>query len=131
MAAQSSLNMSERKSICLSKIRIKAHYVGRCMIVRKCKIVVRFTYRNHRDEENDYTEEFVSFPDFGNYWRWQPERAKVLNGETVENARTLNVRLSLFFQDEEHTDEIGFNNVTELTNYLKKNPPMTKVIQYA
>ena len=101
------------------------------MVVRKCKIIVRFTYRNHKDKLRDYTEEFVSFPDFRNYWRWQPERAKLLDGETVENARTSNVRLSLYVQDNEHTDELPFATVSELLDYLKQNWELAKAIQYA
>lgn len=101
------------------------------MVVRKCKIIVRYTYRNHREEEKEFMEAFVSFLDFRNYWRWQPERAKAVNGETVENARTTNARLSLFFEDDEHVDEIFFHNVTEFTDYLKKNADLAKAIQYA
>lgn len=100
------------------------------MKVRECKIVVRFTYRNQRDEFKDYKEEFVSFHDFRNYWRWQPERAKALNGEQVENSRTSNVKLSLYFQDDEHTDEIYFNNIADFTGYLQANPLLAKAIQY-
>ncbi len=54
------------------------------MRVRECKIVVRYTYRNHRDEFKDYKEEFVSFLDSRNYW---PERAKAIHGEDVDNFR--------------------------------------------
>lgn len=100
------------------------------MKVRECKIVVRYTFRNHRDEFNHYKEEFVSFLDFRNYWRWQPERAKAINGEQVENTRTSNTKLSLYFQDDEHTDEIYFNKITEFTDYLKRNPLLAKAIQY-
>ncbi len=90
------------------------------MVIKPCKIIVRYTYRNHLDAKRDYTEEFVSFPDFGNYWRWQPERAKVIKGEKVKNARTTNARLSLFFQDDEHSDEIPFGNLTESQITLRR-----------
>lgn len=100
------------------------------MTVRECKIVVRYTYRNHRDEFKDYKEEFVSFLDFRNYWRWQPERAKAINGEKVENSRTSNAKLSLYFQDDEHTDEIYFSKITEFTDFLKRSPLLAKAIRY-
>jgi hypothetical protein len=100
------------------------------MNVGECKIVVRYTYRNHRDEFKDYKEEFVSFLDFRNYWRWQPERAKAINGEQIENSRTSNARLYLYVQDDEHTDEIYFNKIADFTDYLKRNPMLAKAIQY-
>lgn len=91
------------------------------MVLRKCKIVVRYTYRDHREELKDNTEQFVSFPDFRNYWRWQPERTKAINGEEVENARTTTARFSLSFQDDEHTDEINFDRFKPWRRSLKKN----------
>jgi hypothetical protein len=100
------------------------------MTIKECKIVVRYTYRNHNGQLKDYKEQFVSFHAFRNYWRWQPERAKAMNGDEVENSRTTNARLSLYFQDDEHTDEIFFDNVTEFTDYLKINPPLAQAVQY-
>lgn len=99
----------------------------------KCKIVLRYTYRNYVDELKDYQEEFITIPTFSNYLRWEPLRAMAIgygevNQDDLKKSRSTNVRLSLRF---ENGEEVFFNNATEFVDYLTKHPDLAKRLQFS
>lgn len=99
--------------------------------MKDCKIILRFTYRNHLDDLTDSKDEFVSIHDFRNYLRWMPERAMAIGytpavEETLKKSRSSNVRLSILNQG----DETVFGNVQEFVRFLNEHPPIAKMVQY-
>jgi hypothetical protein len=103
-------------------------YVGP---VRECKILLRYTYRNHRNDLTNNEEEFISMHNFDNYLRWQPERAMAIgqlnaDDETIKNCRSQNVKLSLSVNGQ----EITFGNYEQFIKYLTDHPRIAKRLQY-
>ena len=99
---------------------------------QRCKIVLRFTYRNHLNNLTECKEEFVSIHDFRNYLRWMPERAMAIGyiasvEETMKSTRSSNVRLSILNREKE---ERCFVNVHEFVRFLDEHPPIAKLVQY-
>lgn len=100
------------------KVKIIGH-------LKMCKIVLRFTYRNHLNELSEHACEFLSIEDFKNYLRWVPERAMLIgygkiNEDVIKISRSSNVRLSIVFRDQVKEEEITFNNAASFGQFLRQ-----------
>lgn len=94
------------------------------------KIVLRFTYRNHLGEVNDFAHEFLSIHDLKNYLSSESERAVLIGYKKLDkkllNARSSNVKLCVRAGSHEEV----FNDVFEFADYLKKNKSIAGRLQF-
>lgn len=96
-----------------------------------CRILLRYTYRNHLDEFRQFEDDFISIAAFTGYLRWVPDRAMMIgytksDPEILNKTRTSNVQLAINADGTEWT----FKNVFDLAYFLDHNPDIALHLQY-
>src|SRR5688572_17997866 len=96
-----------------------------------CFIVLRHTYRNHREELHDYENEFGSIHTFENYLHWSPEKARAigLNPDLDDrhyNPRISNIKLSIRLDGK----ETPLSDIDQLAAFLDSHPTVADRLQY-
>lgn len=102
----------------------------------KAVIVIRFTFRNHLEEEREYREDIGSIPEFKNFLRWAPDKAMMIgykrpDEEVLSRSQNSNVRLSIRYGlTTAMENEVHFKDVYELNLFLRQNAEIAKALRY-
>lgn len=102
----------------------------------KAVIVVRFTQRNHLDEERDYEKVIGSMSDLDNFFRWEPDKAMMLghtarDEDVLKSSMNSNLRLSIRYGLTVDMDkEEPFTDVHDMYAFLDANNYIAKALQY-
>lgn len=95
------------------------------------KILIRYTWRNHLDQEIEHCLDFLGLHHFTNYLFSNRDIAEAIRYHRINPGmqrtdRYKNVRLSILYHDPGGITEVNFEDVYGMADYLKKQPALSK-----